>query len=518
MNTPQKQAFASNRDLLKGIAIAANKLLTLNDHHDAVQQSMAALGEATGVERVYLFENHPHPETQEESMSQRWEWVAVGILPAIDDPELQNQPYSNFFPEMYRVLKRGEVFADLIDNLPDSARIYLASLGIQSILLVPIMLREVFWGFIGFDDCHQKRIWNEAEQAALLAVGGSIGGAIVQRRNEVAMQELNNALELRVRDRTQELQEAKDSAEQLVRDRTQELQQEKEKAEHRSQVLETTLKELQQAQSQLIQTEKMSDLGELIAGIVHDINNPVGFINGNLSHAETYLKDVLQVLALYDQHYPDPPDEIQEFHEEVELDFIKEDFPAMLGSMRLGTQQIIDIVQSLSRFSRTDEARLQSVDLHGQLNDTLTILKSRLKKNHSIQVVKDYGELPAVECYAGQLNQVFMNILSNAIDAIEERAEGSTEPCQGRITILTSSTDDGVVVEISDSGLGMTDETRERLFESFFTTKIVGKGTGLGMAIDNRVVTERHGGTISCTSELGRGTTFTVMLPLKPAT
>ncbi|MEM6503049.1 MAG: GAF domain-containing protein, partial [Cyanobacteria bacterium P01_C01_bin.89] len=308
MSSSSSKAEISSYDLLQGIAIATNKLLTVSDHHDAVQQAMAALGRATGVDRVYLFENHPHPETQEEAMSQRWEWVAAGIEPAIDDPELQNQPYSSFFPEMYRVLRQGKVFADLIDNLPDSARIYLSSLGIQSILLVPIMLRKVFWGFIGFDDCQKRRTWSEAEQAALFAVGGSIGGAIVQRRGEIQMRELNDALEQRVRDRTQELQAAKDSAEELVRDRTRELQMEKDKAEQRSQVLEATLQELQQTQSQLIQTEKMSALGELIAGIVHDINNPVGFINGNLSHAETYLEDVLQTLALYEQHYPKPPD------------------------------------------------------------------------------------------------------------------------------------------------------------------------------------------------------------------
>ncbi|MEM6502111.1 MAG: ATP-binding protein, partial [Cyanobacteria bacterium P01_C01_bin.89] len=202
---------------------------------------------------------------------------------------------------------------------------------------------------------------------------------------------------------------------------------------------------------------------------------------------------------------------------EVDLDFLKEDFPEMLGSMRLGTQRIIDIVQSLRRFSRTDEARLQSVDLHEQLNDTLTILKSRLKNPHLIQVVKEYGDLPSVEGYAGQLSQVFMNVLSNAIDAIGERADGATEPFQGTITIRTHSAGGKVMLDISDNGLGMTTETRERLFESFFTTKPLGKGTGLGMAIAHRVVTERHGGTISCASELGQGTTFTLTLPLERA-
>ncbi|MEM9246494.1 MAG: ATP-binding protein, partial [Cyanobacteria bacterium P01_F01_bin.153] len=343
------------------------------------------------------------------------------------------------------------------------------------------------------------------------------GGAIMQRRSEIQLRELNDALEQRVHDRTQELQAAKDSAEELVRDRTRELQTEKDKAEQRSQALEATLHELQQTQSQLIQTEKMSALGELIAGIVHDINNPVSFINGNLSHAETYLMEVLQVLALYEQYYPDPPNKIQHLQKDVDLDFIKEDFPEMLGSMRLGTQRIMEIVRSLRRFSRTDGAYLQAVDLHGQLDDTLTILRARLKGKYPIQVVKEYGELPPVECYAGQLSQVFMNILSNGLDAIEEQTKISESSYQGIITIRTEGLGNQAVVKISDNGAGMADETQERLFESFFTTKALGKGTGLGMAIAHRVITERHGGTIDCTSELGQGTTFTLTLPMERA-
>ncbi|MGD1936556.1 MAG: ATP-binding protein [Cyanophyceae cyanobacterium] len=517
MNHHSTSASSSSHALLEGIAIATNKLLTIRDHHDAVQQALAALGQSIQVDRIYIFENHPHPESGEVCTSQRWEWVALGIVPEIDNPILQNLYYYDFIPRWYNWLGRGKVISGLVEEFPASEQEVLAPQGIQSILVVPITIRDLFWGFIGFDDCHRKRIWKEVEQAALLALGGTIGGAIVQRRSEIQMRELNDALEQRVRDRTQELQAAKDSAEELVRDRTGELRVEKEKAEQRSQILEATLQELQQTQSQLIQTEKMSALGELIAGIVHDINNPVGFINGNLSHAETYLAEVFQVLALYEQHYPEPPNEIQDLRQDVDLDFIREDFPEMLTSMRLGTQRIVEIVRSLRRFSRTDETYLQAVDLHGQLDDTLTILRARLKGKYPIQVLKEYGDLPPLECYAGQLSQVFMNILSNAIDAIGERADGATEPFQGTITIRTHSAGGKVMLDISDNGLGMTTETRERLFESFFTTKPLGKGTGLGMAIAHRVITERHGGTISCASELGQGTTFTLTLPLERA-
>ena len=406
--------------------------------------------------------------------------------------------------------------------MPDSARIYLASLGIQSILLVPIMLREVFWGFIGFDDCHQKRIWNEAEQAALLAVGGSIGGAIVQRRNEVAMQELNNALELRVRDRTQELQEAKDSAEQLVRDRTQELQQEKEKAEHRSQVLETTLKELQQAQSQLIQTEKMSSLGQMIAGIAHEINNPVGFLAGNLQPAQAYIQDLFGLLDLYQAALPSPGEAIEDEIDAINLAYLREDLPQVLRSMREGIKRIGSISTSLRTFSRADTEHRIPFKLHEGLDSTLLILEHRLKADEhrpAIQVSTHYCEMPAIECFPGQLNQVFMNLLANAIDALEESNRGKSfddiQAQPNHITVIAelSACQQWAVVKVQDNGVGMTAETQAKIFENLFTTKGVGQGTGLGLAIARQIVVEKHQGTLEVHSTLGQGSEFVLQIP-----
>ena len=521
MNDAHSQKLTPSHPLLEGIAIATNKLLTIQDDQGAIQQAITALGQATQVDRIYIFENHPHSESGELLTSQRWEWVAPGVIPEIDNPALQGLSYTNFVPRWQWLLSQGKTVSGWVEDFPDSERELLGPQGIQSILVVPIMIRDHFWGFIGFDDCHHKRVWEEAEQSALTALGGSIGGAIIQRRSEIQIRELNHILEQRVRDRTQELQAEKENAEAKVRDRTRELQQEKEKAEQRSQVLEQTLRQLQQAQAQLIQTEKMSALGELVAGIAHEINNPVSFIYGNLTHAESYLDELFNLITLYEQHYPDPHPDIQGEQDAIDLEFLKIDFPDMLDSMRLGTNRIVEIVRSLRTFSRTDESHWQPVDLHQHLNETLTILQMRLKEASGIEVKKQYGVLPPVDCYAGQLSQVFMNIISNAIDALDEQRQEKGSTFQGVITICTEAIADHVSIQITDNGPGIDAETQTHLFESFFTTKAVGKGTGLGLAIAHRIVTQKHRGTLTCTSAVGQGTTFTLTLPIaiagKPA-
>jgi PAS domain S-box-containing protein len=348
----------------------------------------------------------------------------------------------------------------------------------------------------------------------------------------------------------------------------------------KAQQLEVTIKELRQAQAQLIQTEKMSSLGQLVAGVAHEINNPVSFIYGNISYANEYIGDLLRLLELYEKHYPEPASEIQSVIDEIELDFLREDLLKILDSMKMGANRIRSIVLSLRNFSRLDESEMKPVDIHEGIESTLSILHGRLgstQENNfgqpTIQVIKEYGSLPKVECYPGQLNQVFMNILNNAIDALRssgssknflptdfstdesveladglpatarsgklhfvpssalagslgDRTVGEQKATNGNskskpanvptITIRTFVLDNkAICISIADNGPGMSDRVRERLFDPFFTTKPVGKGTGLGLAISYQIVVEKHRGNLKCNSVLGRGSEFIIEIPIR---
>ena len=282
--------------------------------------------------------------------------------------------------------------------------------------------------------------------------------------------------------------------------------------------LDRAICELKQTQSQLLHSEKMSSLGELMASIVHEINNPVSFIYGNLSHAEVYTQDLLHILRLYQEHYPNPSQEIQEQIEDVELDFLLEDLPKVMSAMQMGSDRIREIVKSMQNFSRTDNSNMTLCDLHNSIDSTMLILRNRLnahKNRPNIEVVKEYGKLPLVECYAGQLNQVFMNLISNAIDALDEVAENRPDELF-RISICTELAGfDRVIVRIADSGSGMTPQVKERMFEQFFTTKKIGKGTGLGLSIVYKILVENHRGILRCESEPGKGTEFIIELPVQ---
>ena len=278
--------------------------------------------------------------------------------------------------------------------------------------------------------------------------------------------------------------------------------------------LTETLENLKRAQVQLVQKEKMSSLGKLVAGVAHEINNPVNFIHGNLKHIQQYSLGLLQLVELYQKHYPQPEKEIQDYTEELELEFLQEDLSKIISSMTIGSNRIRQIVLSLRNFSRLDEAEFKPVNLHEGIESTLLILQHSLKassKNPAIEVIRKYSELPMVECYSSKLNQVFMNILANAIDALEESIDsGNKEPT---IVISTSELlNKWVEIRIADNGNGISEETSSKIFDPFFTTKPIGSGTGLGLSISHQIITDKHGGKLECYSTLGEGTEFVIQI------
>lgn len=353
----------------------------------------------------------------------------------------------------------------------------------------------------------------------------SIRYSIAANAHQAELAKANAELEIRVEERTAELKEAYD------------------RLTEKATELENTVKELQETQAQLIQTEKMSGLGQLVAGVAHEINNPVSFLYGNIPHAKEYIEDLLELLGLYQQYYPEPLPEIEEKAQKIEVDFIAEDLPRLLDSMRVGADRIREIVHSLRNFSRLDEAEMKPVDIHEGIDNTLMILQSRLRDrpgNPGIQVQKKYGSLPEVICYPGKLNQVFMNLVVNAIDALEATQEKSVkdngnsgcQPAVSTITIKTEIVDKKsvinganseenitpiphVMIQISDNGPGIPEDVRAKIFDPFFTTKAPGKGTGLGLSICYQII-EKHGGTIEVNSQIGDGTEFVISFPVRP--
>lgn len=310
-----------------------------------------------------------------------------------------------------------------------------------------------------------------------------------------------------------ELEETNEKKESLLRQVIIELRNSQAEVEQKRQ-LEQTLNQLKRTQAQLIQAEKMSSLGQLVAGVAHEINNPVSFIYGNLSHIDEYFQGLLGMIDLYQQHYPNPQPDILAYADRHDLEFVQEDLPKILKSIKIGTERICEIVLSLRTFSRMDQADFKEVDIHEGIDSTLMILQHRLKEQPDrpeIQVTRNYGKLPPVECYPGQLNQVFMNILANAIDALEEH------PCDKSYEIIVATkriNSDWIQITISDNGAGIPETILNNIFNPFFTTKPIGQGTGMGLAISHQIITQTHAGQLLCQSTLGEGTQFIIQIPI----
>ncbi|CAD5970962.1 Cyclic di-GMP phosphodiesterase PA4781 [Planktothrix tepida] len=316
-------------------------------------------------------------------------------------------------------------------------------------------------------------------------------------------------IHLKIRSLTQQLLEKNQELEQRVLERTAELSQ--------------ALEDLKQSQMQLVQSEKMSTLGHLIAGVAHEINNPINFIAGNLNHASIYINDLINHLRLYQTYYPKPDQSLIDHADSIDLDYLIEDLPKLISSMKLGTDRISNISTSLRTFSRSDTKVQVAFNIHEGLESTLLILKHLLQATDyrpDIKIIKKYGQMPMVECYPGQLNQVFMNLINNAIDALNESSQSKSyqellqRPNQIIISTYLVANSRAVAISIKDNGTGMSEETRKCAFDYLFTTKPVGKGTGLGLSISRKIIEDSHKGRLLCHSQLGEGSEFIIEIPI----
>ncbi|MBW4519203.1 MAG: GAF domain-containing protein [Scytolyngbya sp. HA4215-MV1] len=480
----QLSQFAERRKSLSMVVSAIRASLDLNT---IFQTTATEVRHLLNADRVGVFQFYP------ESNFDDGEFIAEDVLPDYDSV-LAVKIHDHCFGEQYAAhYQSGRIQA--VNNIHSAGLSpchieVLAQFQIKANLVVPLLKGKDLWGLLCIHQCDMHRDWEPADIEFATQIAIQLGVAIQQ-------------------------------AELLYQTQQQARQ------------LSHTLRDLQQTQTSLIQNEKMSGLGQLVAGVAHEINNPVNFIYGNLNHATEYTHDLLALLKLYQQHYPNPTPAICDKIQEIDLDFLITDLPSMLGSMKVGADRIRQIVLSLRNFSRLDHAAMKQVDIHEGIDSTLMILQHRLKARGDfpgIEVVKNYGKLPLVECFAGQLNQVFMNVLCNAIDALEEKTKKAiaaqkqhlTKPvpapsCEVQaptIHILTEAPKPGLIkIRFRDNGPGISETVQAKIFDPFFTTKAIGHGTGLGLSISYQIVVDKHHGIFRCISQPGKGTEFLIELP-----
>ncbi|HAX88234.1 MAG TPA: hypothetical protein DCY91_18690 [Cyanobacteria bacterium UBA11370] len=497
--------FLSRREsLLFGLANQIRESLEL---HTILETAVESIRSLLKIDRCQFLWYRPHEQDP------YWE-----VVKEARDPKLPSRIGQYAKDQMEPLVKRllnGQIIqVDEVETCSDSAlEQFLSGLGYTSLLCIPIQTRTGEIGAISCGHGTGVRPWDNSEVELLQAVVAQLAIAL-------------------------------DQAELYAKAR-----QTAEIAQAQAQELEGALNQLKAAQAQLVQSEKMSSLGQLVAGVAHELNNPVNFIHNNLAYASAYIYDLLTLVHLYQDHYPNPAPPVAEQAELIDINFITDDLPKLLRSMQRGTDRISSIVNSLRNFARLDEAEMKSVDLNKGIESTLLLLQHRLKPKgvqSEIQIFKEYGNLPKVDCYPGQLNQVFINIISNAIDALEQSATGTPQNPSPRITIRTKLIDrseypqeslcyltephpnqnidlnlltqhhsQSVVIQIADNGAGMTESVKARLFDPFFSTKPVGQGTGLGLSICYQIVVEHHHGILNCTSAPGEGTEFWIEIPIQ---
>lgn len=435
------------------------------------------------IDRCQFFWCHQEDESTSLELSQQ------ACAPDLTEP-LGCSPIQNV-EALSEAVMQGNLlcFDDIATDswLDFKSRNLLVTLGFKSLLTVPVQTQSDRLGVIVCEHSRALRPWSDDEVEIIRGVADQLAIAIDQAQLYNQSRAATAAATIQ--------------------------------AEQLNQVLHN----LKETQAQLIQTEKMSSLGQLVAGVAHEINNPVNFIYGNLTHVSEYTLGLLELVELYQQSNADSTPEVEAHIEAIDLDFMAEDLPKILISMKMGVNRIREIVLSLRNFSRLDEADMKPVNIHEGIDSTLLILQNRFKQtpgNAGIEIVKEYGDIPLVECYAGQLNQVFMNLISNAIDALDsynsQRTLEEIEAKPSQIVIRTQLRDfDRITVKIADNGPGMTEVVKQRLFDPFFSTKTAGKGTGLGLAISAQIVIEKHNGAIWCISEPGKGAEFWVEIPIK---
>ncbi|MCC5666681.1 GAF domain-containing protein [Nostoc sp. CHAB 5784] len=456
----------------KALAATVEKIRQSLDIHTIFATSTEEVRRLLEVDRVtiYRFGADWSGEFVAESLAQGWTPIRE-IVPIVADDYLQETQGGRFTNAKSSVIK------DIYSANYSICHIALLELmQARAYMIVPIFQGEKLWGLLAAYQNIKPRDWQEDEVDLLMQIGTQLGVGLQQ-------------------------------AELL------------EQTQRQKEEITQTLKELQHTQSQLIQSEKMAGLGQLVAGVAHEINNPISFIYGNITYVTEHAENLLKLLHLYQKQYPITTGEIQKQAAALDLDFISDDLPKVLTSMKIGADRISQLVLSLRSFSRLDETGMKPVDLHEGIDSTLLILQHRVQpeiNSFAIEVVKQYDELPPVVCYAAQMNQVFMNILNNAIDALENSEKAGKIIDNPKILIRTEVLEGNtILIRIADNGCGIPEMMRSRIFEPFFTTKQPGQGTGLGLSISYQIIVQKHGGNIKCVSEPGNGCEFWIEIPIK---